>query len=127
MEVHHPHLATISQSITGWLLILVGVFCFFMSLYGTSAKYLPKPLLYLGRISYGLYICHITMYWIVFTIFKNELTELSSRIGWNEWKNEVGIVIAFLGAVIFATLSYNFFEQPFLRLKKRFTLIPSRD
>jgi len=122
-----PHLATISQSITGWLLILVGVFCFFMSLYGTSAKYLPKPLLYLGRISYGLYICHITMYWIVFTIFKNELTELSSRIGWNEWKNEVGIVIAFVGAVIFATLSYNFFEQPFLRLKKRFTLIPSRD
>ncbi len=122
-----PHMATMTQSITGWLLILVGVICFFMSLYGTAARFMPKILVYLGRISYGLYVCHISMYWIVFSIFKNELTEWSGLIGMSEWKNEIGILIALIAALSFATLSYHFFEQPFLKLKKRFTLIQSRD
>lgn len=116
-----------AQSTSGWLLILAGVMCFFLSLFGASAKYMPKPLVYLGRISYGLYVFHITMYWIVFHVFKNELTVLSQKIGLSEWKSEVGIVIAFIAAVTIATLSYHFFEKPFLRLKGRFTLIPSRD
>jgi peptidoglycan/LPS O-acetylase OafA/YrhL len=122
-----PNLATVIQSTTGWLLILVGVICFFLSLYGASAKYMPKILVYLGRISYGMYVCHITMFWIVFQVFKNELPVLCGKVGLYEWKTEVGILLAFIATVIFATLSYNFLEKPFLRLKKRFTLIPSRD
>ena len=122
-----PHMATMTQSIIGWLLILLGVICFFMSLYGAAARFMPKVLVYLGRISYGLYVCHITMYWIVFSIFKNELSEWSGMIGMREWKDEIGILIALIAATTFATLSYHFFEQPFLKLKKRFTLIQSRD
>ena len=122
-----PHMATMTQSIIGWLLILLGVICFFMSLYGAAAMFMPKVLVYLGRISYGLYVCHITMYWIVFSIFKNELSEWSGMIGMREWKDEIGILIALIAATTFATLSYHFFEQPFLKLKKRFTLIQSRD
>jgi peptidoglycan/LPS O-acetylase OafA/YrhL len=122
-----PHLATMVQSISGWLLILAGVICFFLSLYGAQARYMPKTLVYLGRISYGMYVSHITMYWIIFSIFKNELAAFSEKIGLYEWKNEVGIIMVFTATVTFATLSYNFFEKPFLRLKKRFTLIPSRD
>ena len=98
-----------------------------MSLYGAAARFMPKVLVYLGRISYGLYVCHITMYWIVFSIFKNELSEWSGMIGMREWKDEIGILIALIAATTFATLSYHFFEQPFLKLKKRFTLIQSRD
>jgi peptidoglycan/LPS O-acetylase OafA/YrhL len=67
------------------------------------------------------------MYWIVFSIFKNELAAFSIKIGLYEWKNEVGVLVAFMATVTFATLSYNYFEKPFLRLKKRFTFIPSRD
>lgn len=122
-----PHLATMVQSISGWLLILVGVICFFLSLYGAQAKYMPKTLVYLGKISYGMYVVHITMFWIIFSIFKNELAAFSEIIGLYEWKNEVGVLIALIATITFATLSYKFFEQPFLRLKKRFTLIPSRD
>jgi peptidoglycan/LPS O-acetylase OafA/YrhL len=88
---------------------------------------MPKALVYLGRISYGMYVCHITMFWIIFSIFKSELATFSENIGLYEWKNEVGVVLAFIATVTFATLSYNFFEKPFLKLKKRFTLIPSRD
>ena len=127
INAYSPHLATVLQSTTGWLLILVGVLCFFFSLYGASAKYMPKILVYLGRISYGLYVCHITMFWIVFQVFKNQLPALCEKVGLYEWKTEIGILLAFTAAVIFATLSYNFFEKPFLKLKKRFTLIPSRD
>jgi peptidoglycan/LPS O-acetylase OafA/YrhL len=122
-----PHLATMYQSISGWLLILAGVICFFLSLYGAPSRYMPKTLVYLGRISYGMYISHITMYWIIFSIFKNELAVFSEKIGLLEWKNEVGVVVAFMATVTFAVVSYNFLEIPFLRLKKRFTLIPSRD
>lgn len=122
-----PHLSTVTQSICGWFLILAGVICFFISLYGAPAKYMPKVLVYLGRISYGMYVCHITIYWIIFRIFNEELSAFSNKIGLYEWKNEVGFVIAFIGTVAFAVLSYNFLEKPFLRLKKRFTLIQSRD
>lgn len=122
-----PHLATTVQSVSGWLLILVGVLCFFLSLYGAKKRYMPRAMVYLGRISYGMYVCHITTYWITFSIFNNELASFSEKIGLLEWKNEVGVLMVFIATVTFATLSYNYFEKPFLRLKKRFTLIPSRD
>lgn len=122
-----PHLSNIPQSIIGWLLILLGVICFFLSLYGASSKYMPKPLVYLGRISYGMYVCHITMFWIVFRIFNEQLNSFTITIGLFQWKDEVGILIAFICTVLFAKLSYDFFEKPFLRLKKKFTLVPSRD
>jgi peptidoglycan/LPS O-acetylase OafA/YrhL len=67
------------------------------------------------------------MFWIIFSIFKNELAAFSERIGLLEWKNEIGVLVALVATIIFATLSYKFFEKPFLRLKKRYTLIPSRD
>lgn len=128
-EVHadSPHTSTTLQAIIGWLLILSGVILFFLSLYGAPQKYMPCTLAYLGRISYGMYIFHITMFWIIYQIFKNELASFSNIIGLAEWKNEVGFVIAFVATLVIALLSYRFLEKPFLRLKRRFTFIPSRD
>ncbi|WP_447642596.1 MULTISPECIES: acyltransferase family protein [Chitinophagaceae] len=122
-----PHLATIAESSSGWLLILAGVMFFFFSFFGSSEKRMPPALAYLGRISYGMYVFHITIYWIVYHIFKNELSTLCNKAGLYEWKNEIGQLIAFFVTVIIALLSYNYFEKPFLRLKKRFTFILSRD
>ena len=128
-EVHAdaPHLSTIPQAICGWLLILGGVILFFLSLYGTPDKYIPARLAYLGRISYGMYVFHITTFWIVYEIFKTQLAYFSKLINLAEWQNEVGFVIAFISTLTIALLSYKYFEKPFLRLKKRFTFIPSRD
>ncbi|SDP60130.1 Peptidoglycan/LPS O-acetylase OafA/YrhL, contains acyltransferase and SGNH-hydrolase domains [Mucilaginibacter sp. OK268] len=122
-----PHLSTIPEAITGWILILSGVILLFLSLYGTSVKYLPTPLVYLGRISYGLYVFHITIFYLVYHIFEGKLDAFSKLIGMQEWKNEIGFLIAFIITVMIATLSYNFFEKPFLKLKRRFTIILSRD
>jgi peptidoglycan/LPS O-acetylase OafA/YrhL len=122
-----PHLNTVLQSISGWLLILIGVISMFLSLYGTPSKYMPAVFVYLGRISYGMYIFHITIYWITYNIFKNELAGFSKIIGLADWKNEIGFIIAFMITALLASISYNYFEKPFLKLKNRYTLIPSRD
>jgi peptidoglycan/LPS O-acetylase OafA/YrhL len=122
-----PHLASLAQSVSGWLLILAGVTLMFLSLYGSSGRHLPSPLVYLGRISYGMYVFHITIYWIVLTIFDRQLIGLATAFGMADWKNELGVVIALSTTITLASLSYRFFERPFLRLKTRFTLIPSRD
>jgi peptidoglycan/LPS O-acetylase OafA/YrhL len=122
-----PHLSTIPQAISGWLLVLAGVVLFFLSLYGASSKYMPAALLYLGRISYGMYVFHITMFFLVYIIFKEELASFSTTIGLYEWRNDVGFIIAFLATVITSLLCYRFFEKPFLQLKRKFTAIPSGD
>ena len=122
-----PHMATITQSVSGWMLILSGVMLMFFSLFGISSKYMPSPLIYLGRISFGMYVFHITIYWLIYNIFKNELGLVSDQLGLIDWKNEVGFVAAFLITVTLANVSYHFFEKPFLKLKNRFTLIPSRE
>ncbi|MBB6240232.1 peptidoglycan/LPS O-acetylase OafA/YrhL [Pedobacter sp. AK013] len=122
-----PHLNTVTQSVSGWLLILIGVTSMFLSLYGASSKHMPQVLVYLGRISYGMYIFHITIYWITYTIFKNELAALSKTLGLADWQNTIGFIIAFITTVMLASLSYRYFEKLFLKLKKRYTLIPSRD
>lgn len=128
-EIHadSPHLSTVVQAISGWGLILAGVILFFLTLYGADQKFMPRALAYLGRISYGMYVFHITMFWLVYQIYQKELDAFSRKIGAYEWRNAVGFVIAFLATVIIASLSYSFFEKPFLRLKRKFTFIPSRD
>jgi peptidoglycan/LPS O-acetylase OafA/YrhL len=122
-----PHLATVPQSMGGWFLVLAGVMCFFFAFFGSSPKRMPSGIAYLGRISYGMYVVHITIYWIVYHIFQAQLSAVSNQIGLYEWKNEIGAVIAFVITVTIAMLSYNYYEKPFLRMKKHFTLIPSRD
>jgi len=74
-----------------------------------------------------MYMVHITIYWMIYHIFKDELVLVSDRMGLANWKNELGLVLAFMITVSFATLSYHFFEKPFLKLKNRFTLVPSRE
>ena len=122
-----PHLSNVAESITGWLLILLGAILLFLGLLGIPEKFLPKPVVYLGRISYGLYVFHISFYWLVFQTFNNELVAFSKFLHLYEWRNSVGFVIAFVLAVAISMLSYRFFEKPFLRLKKRFTFVASRD
>lgn len=122
-----PHLSNVVESVTGWLLILLGVILLFLSFLGAAEKYFPKSIVYLGRISYGLYVFHISFFWLVYRTFNNELVAFSKFLHLYESRNGVGFVIAFILTVVISMLSYRFFEKPFLRLKKRFTFVPSRD
>ena len=71
-----------------------------------------RPLLNLGRISYGFYVFHY--------LFIIQINKLSFRAE----RHHLGIVVAllaFCGTYVLARLSYQLLELPFLRLKDRFT------
>jgi peptidoglycan/LPS O-acetylase OafA/YrhL len=76
---------------------------------GTSRP--ARAVAYLGKISYGLYVVHVLAL---------RLVHRASP----DW------VVVFLGGlaltVLIGTASYELFEKPFLRLKRRFTRVASR-
>jgi peptidoglycan/LPS O-acetylase OafA/YrhL len=119
--------STVLQAPLGWALVLAGTILFFLSLLGTRARYLPKPVVYLGRISYGLYLFHQLVYTLIFDRGKAQLDRLSTSVHLTGWSGAVGTVLTFCIAVLMAHLSYQFYEKPFLKLKRRFTFVPSRD
>lgn len=75
-----------------------------------GSAWLSHPsLTYLGRISYGLYVFHTTAIAIVL-----------------DWWWPSKLLVAFVLAVAFASISYRFFELPFLRRKVRYAYVHSR-
>jgi peptidoglycan/LPS O-acetylase OafA/YrhL len=73
----------------------------------------PGILVYLGKISYGLYVFHVAAIRLVQTMSPSLAGPLV-------------LVIAFTLTVGLAALSYRFLESPFLRLKNRFERIETR-
>lgn len=103
--------------LAGYFAVEVGCVLFLLSVMGISPTKLPRPLIYLGRISFGLYVFHGLGLHIA-SIFSRKIL-----IGHS------GIVEKLLGLAItisLASLSYRFYETPFLRLKKRLEVISSR-
>lgn len=84
----------------------------------TNSQLLYRPaftwLVYLGRISYGLYVFHL----FALTLMSELLVIPVLQIQLNF---ERRLLFSFLLTVILAVVSYKWLEQPFLRLKKRFS------
>lgn len=70
-----------------------------------------RSVIYLGRISFGLYVFHIAVQQLVVRYCGTLVLQF-------------GLTLAVTVAV--AALSYNFLELPFLQLKERFAVVPSR-
>ncbi len=77
-----------------------------------------SPLIYLGRISYGLYVFHV----LGLMISDYTVHHPDSSLGRYFLRNAV----AFLITVALSAISYRWLETPFLTLKQRFTHILSR-
>lgn len=85
---------------------------------GPASKILgSRPLAYLGKISYGLYVYH----YFLMSLVDKWVPAPASLMAWTV--RLAGILCL---TVIVATLSYFLLEMPFLRWKDRFTRIPSR-
>jgi len=84
-------------------------------------------LVYLGRISYGLYAYHALVLWLM---SQRATAWLQLRLGrlhhGQLWFVISFEVVAFMLIVLISVASYHFFEKPILRIKERFALIPSR-
>jgi peptidoglycan/LPS O-acetylase OafA/YrhL len=94
---------------------VAGCALIFFAILGLSS--IPRPLIYLGKISYGLYVFHLGILAVV--------VRLAARL--NLAHSPIFVDgVAFLLCTLAAHLSYRYFETPFLRLKARFEVIRSR-
>lgn len=76
-----------------------------------------QTLRYLGKISYGLYVYHLTCI---------RITDRVLDVSWGVLSAALRIAVAFGLTIMVAAISYRFLETPFLNLKRRFTYINSR-
>ncbi len=107
------------------------VCCLFVIVSLYNAKGLPwnnrvfRAWAYLGRILYGLYVFHmLAITWVVLRFYS-----------WGYYNGGVSKMFSVLKPAMFipalaltllmAWASYTFLETPFLKLKKKFTYIPS--
>jgi peptidoglycan/LPS O-acetylase OafA/YrhL len=91
----------------GMALILVAV------LTDTPKSWMSRgPLVYLGKISYGLYVYHLLMLWLAY----------------RQWPDSPERIVfgGLLGTIAAAIVSYNLLERPFLQMKERFAHVRSR-
>ncbi len=110
-EIRHASLVGPLNLCLGYALVASSCALLIYALLGSSGW--PKWLVHMGKVSYGLYIFHLPV-----IIFIRHLTFLKSF-----WLVEV---LALFSTSILALLSYRFFETPFLKMKQRLEVIPSR-
>jgi peptidoglycan/LPS O-acetylase OafA/YrhL len=111
--------------IAGYALMLVGAACIFLSVLDCDASWVPRPFFYLGKITYGLYVFHF--------LCLEAVTHIVASLG-PEPRNRLLLFGTHLAIAVFAMfltigcamLSYELLEKPFLDLKRRFTVVPSR-
>ena len=116
-----PPPAHLWQDWLGWLCVLAGCALLITSVLGVDARRVPRPLTYLGRISYAAYLFHMSVVTLTLELIAHKLHHPptgTSRV--------LGILFALCATFGLASLSYRFYEGPFLKLKQRFTLVPSR-
>jgi peptidoglycan/LPS O-acetylase OafA/YrhL len=107
---------------------LAGTVLLFLSTLGLAERCVPGWLAYFGRISYGLYLFHSLVFFLVFEKAKPVLNQLTALLHLNPWlRNALGTVIVLGLSLLVAHLSYRYFEAFFLAMKRKFTFVLARD
>jgi peptidoglycan/LPS O-acetylase OafA/YrhL len=98
---------------TGYALTALGCAFICTSLLGVKAR-MPTALVYLGRISFGLYVYHVLALYLVGLA--------TSKLGFQPSTLKTSPV-AFALTVAIAAASYQYFELPFLKVKSRLATV----
>jgi peptidoglycan/LPS O-acetylase OafA/YrhL len=102
--------------IAGYPAVTFGCLALFLAFCGTSLSW--RPLVYLGKISYGLYVYHVLALSLVGRALGGKAgTSLRFLVYW--WGG-------LLFTIALASASYPWLETPFLRLKEKFAVVKSR-
>jgi len=122
-----------SSIVASYAFVDIGCVLLFLSFLGLLPRWVPKPLVYLGKISYGLYVFHmlsLSVSWRLLWLSESQRPSLHTTT-WNGvvlGARALLILLLSMGMTLMcATLSYRFLEQPFLKLKERFTFVRSRN
>ena len=119
--------ASVGGAVAGWGCVLAGTLLLFIAMLGIDARRIPAWAAYLGRITFGLYVFHSLMLFLVFQVFGAQFRSVVAHAHLERWATLIGAGIALTLAIVTAHLSFQYFERPFLRLKQRFARIRSRD
>jgi len=85
--------------------------------HGWAARLLEwSPLRYLGKISYGMYVYHLAIVWLMGTLFGQNLSEPFFPLL---------AFVTFALVWVVAAMSYQWMEKPIMDLKDRFFEVPS--
>lgn len=106
----------------GYGVTAVGCASLLFCLLGLPGRKIPKFLIDLGKMSYGLYVFHLPVQFYVSTLVWQAFPT-SSRLQ----NTLLVIAISLLITVAVAKLSYKYFEKPFLKIKERFEFVRSRE
>jgi peptidoglycan/LPS O-acetylase OafA/YrhL len=117
-HIKDPGPATSALSlVVGYIAVEIGCVLLLLAIMGISPMRLPRPLIYLGRISFGLYVFHLLG------------LQIASTFSQKIHAGHLGVFRTLLGlaiTILFASISYRFYETPFLKLKKRLEVVKSR-
>ncbi len=106
--------------LAGYLCLDVSAVLLFFASLDCALPRAARPLIYLGKISYGLYVFHDTVLSLVAPLVNRKLHLSFAAYFAVAW------VLSLLLTTAIASCSYYGFEKPFLRLKERFEVVPSR-
>jgi peptidoglycan/LPS O-acetylase OafA/YrhL len=110
----------------GYALVALGCVFLFLGFLGARLPF-SSSLIYLGKISYGLYVFHMLAIDFAWNVFAPRVHIGATAAAWEVVLRLVNIQIAaMLITILLAALSYRFLERPFLRMKGHFTLVRSR-
>jgi peptidoglycan/LPS O-acetylase OafA/YrhL len=114
-KVHSP--ANVLDNILGRPAIALAAIAILVATLGARGFPINRATLYLGKISYGLYVIHAFGLLVAMKLLGHFRVPLGS------------VVVAVAGlffTIVLAALSYRWLEAPFLSLKGRFTHVDSR-
>lgn len=107
-----------SSMVLGYPVVAIGAVALLLAVLAESAPLKSSALVYLGRISYGLYVFHVLGLMISDYTVHNQTASLG------RYMLRVGVAISL--TVAMSAISYRWLETPFLGLKQRFTHVLSR-
>jgi peptidoglycan/LPS O-acetylase OafA/YrhL len=103
------------ETLLGWPIVAASCTAIVVTFIGLQAR--SRPLQYLGKISYGLYVYHMLCIRIAERILRHE----------SGFLHQVLRIVLSLGiTIVLSAVSYALLEKPFLNLKRRFTYVRSR-
>lgn len=115
-------LISANSSVLGYTLVAGGSVLFLLGFLGLPENLVPKPLAYLGKISYGLYVFHLLALLWAWTTGAHAFSSLFAFVP-NGLTDLIFCVAGLMITVSLAMLSYRFLEKPFLRMKQRFAIV----
>ncbi len=114
--------------IGGYAFATIGCILVLVAFLGIDSRLLPKWAIYLGRISFGLYVFHEFAIYAIDNVYFKYLSAHNTPLikSLNGPFFVLGFILALGLTILTASLSYRFLETPFLKLKKQHSIIESQ-